>query len=85
MMPDNLRANRITVLAASKAGDPGTAEHSWLVRDEESTWHKRALHYLETTAARAEALKLTPQQVDEGIASRLALEALEALIARGQP
>lgn len=76
------RAIRITVIAAAKAGDVGSYPHDWLVRDEEGTWRKRTLSYLESTAKRAAELSLTPEQVDEGIATKLALEALQAIAAR---
>lgn len=80
----NERASRITVIAASKAGDAGSAEFNWLVRDEYGTWHKKAIGYLESTASRATEMRLTVAQVDEAIASKLALEALQAMMSRGE-
>ena len=79
---EHLRANRITVMAAARVGDPGSPEYTWLVRDEEGTWHSKTLGYLESTARRAAELKLTPAQVDKSIASKLALEALTAMMSR---
>jgi len=33
---EHLRANRITVMAAARVGDPGSPEYIWLVRAREN-------------------------------------------------
>lgn len=65
-------------MAASRAKAPAARE--WLRADERGIWETTAASLLERTAAKAAELCMSPGQVDEEIADRLVLDALEALI-----
>lgn len=81
-VPDYARARAIVALAAA---EPSAAQE-WLRRDERGSWERTALDYLaklDTPAVQAKlaARPMTDAQVNEEIAGRLRLEALEAMLA----
>lgn len=76
-MGENVRAERIVLLAAKKVGVKSAAD--WLRKDENLTWHKFAKSKLEETREKAASLGMTEGEVDSGIASLLQLRALEAI------
>lgn len=79
---ENLRAQRIVLLAAKKVGDKQAAD--WFRRDESLTWHKLAKSHLEETREKAANMGLSEGEVDAGIATMLRLQALQALVKRGR-
>lgn len=76
-MSDQTRARRIVVLASKEK----TSASKWLFLDEFGTWEKLALELLEKSRERAVELKLTEDEVNEQIATKLTVLALEAMIA----
>jgi hypothetical protein len=70
------RARRIVRLAAKQVNNPSTK--SWLLADERGTWERTALDYLVKTADKARELGLSDERVDEEIAYKLGLSALQA-------
>lgn len=74
---ENVRAQRIVLLAAKKVGVKSAAD--WFRKDENLTWHKLAKSKLEETREKAASMGLSESEVDSGIASLLQLRALEAM------
>ena len=77
-----VRAREIVRLAAEQVKDPST--RYWLLADERGTFEKAARKYLEETADKARALRMTNEKVNEEIAVMLALSAIEAFLKRAR-
>lgn len=77
-MKDRQRAREIVKAAAASVSTPIAKD--WLVKDERGSWERFASDYLEKTRANAEALGMTANQVDNEIATMIALHAVEAVL-----
>jgi len=75
-MSDYDRGRRIVRLASEQVKDPAT--RAWLLADERGTFEKLAAEYLDKTAAKADQLGMSAEQVDNEIATVIGLRALTA-------